>query len=305
MTRFTIEAFTLLGLGLSIIGLRIYARSEARTFRHLELDDYFMVVAAFLYSTETALAYTVGAYWNGLANNGMSSHERETLDQESLEYSLRVNGSKTQIAGWVVYVTLLWILKASMCYFFMRLTEGLPVYRLRVYIAYILISTTWVVVILSILLGCQPFHKNWQINPDPGNHCQPAVSKINLFVTVILNGLTDIYLLSIPVLIFSLARLPILKKLGLIALLSGGVFVMAAGILRCVLILSNPLKGAEQAGYWAVRETFVAVVTTNLPIVFPFIRSKLKGDSNYNEGPSKPCKPNTNSPLPNSSRWQV
>lgn len=35
------------------------------------------------------------------------------------------------------------------------------------------------------------------------------------------------------------------------------------------------MKGAEQAGYWAVRETFVAVVTTNLPVVFPFIRRKL------------------------------
>lgn len=35
------------------------------------------------------------------------------------------------------------------------------------------------------------------------------------------------------------------------------------------------MQGAEQAGYWAVRETFVAVVTTNLPVVFPFVRRKL------------------------------
>ncbi|KAH6869001.1 hypothetical protein B0T10DRAFT_370799, partial [Thelonectria olida] len=275
MSSFTAEAFTLLGIGLGIIGLRTYVRINTMGIRHLKLDDYFMVVAAFLYSTETALAYTVGAYWNGLANNGMSSQERGALNPASREYSLRVNGSKTQVAGWAVYITLLWTLKAAMCSFYMRLTEGLAVYRSRVYVAFVLVFTTWITVLLSILLGCRPFHKNWQINPDPGNHCQPAVSKVNLFVTVILNGLTDTFLLSIPVPMFWLVRLPITKKLGLIALFSGGVFVMAAGILRCVLILTNPLKGAEQAGYWAVRETFVAVMTTNLPVVFPFIRRKL------------------------------
>ncbi len=28
--------------------------------------------------------------------------------------------------------------------------------------------------------------------------CQPAISKINVFVTVVLNVLTDLYLISIP-----------------------------------------------------------------------------------------------------------
>lgn len=30
------------------------------------------------------------------------------------------------------------------------------------------------------------------------DHCQPAVSKIDIYVTVVLNVLTDIYLISIP-----------------------------------------------------------------------------------------------------------
>lgn len=37
----------------------------------------------------------------------------------------------------------------------------------------------------------------------------------------------------------------------------------------------NPVTGAQQAGSWAVRETFVAVVTTNLPMVFPLVRGWL------------------------------
>lgn len=68
----------------------------------------------------------------------------------------------------------------------------------RVQIAYVLIGATYIAVICSILFGCHPMHKNWQIYPDPGNYCQPAVSQIDVYVTVTLNVATDVYLISIP-----------------------------------------------------------------------------------------------------------
>lgn len=34
----------------------------------------------------------------------------------------------------------------------------------------------------------------------------------------------------------------------------------------------NPVTGAQQAGSWAIRETFVAIITTNVPILFPMFR---------------------------------
>jgi hypothetical protein len=92
--------------------------------------------------------------------------------------------------------------------------------RARINIAYGLIATTYIATICSILFGCHPMHKNWQIYPDPGSkcekaihsrrdnvsltgtlgsdYCQPAVSKIDIYVTVVLNVVTDIYLISIP-----------------------------------------------------------------------------------------------------------
>jgi hypothetical protein len=57
---------------------------------------------------------------------------------------------------------------------------------------------------------------------------------------------------------------------------SGGIFVMACGILRCVLILRDPVGGAQQAGSWAVRETFVAVIIGNIPMIYPFFRRALR-----------------------------
>lgn len=106
---------------------------------------------------------------------------------------------------------------------------------------------------------------------DTLDFCQPAISKIDIFVTVVLNVLTDLYLLSIPIPMLWKASFRPAKKAGLILLFSGGIFVMMAGILRCVLILTDPINGAQQAGSWAVRETFVAVVTSNLPMVFPLV----------------------------------
>ena len=41
------------------------------------------------YSVETYLAYSVGAFWKGLANNAMTDEERQLLDPSSEEYRLR------------------------------------------------------------------------------------------------------------------------------------------------------------------------------------------------------------------------
>ncbi|KAM7195512.1 hypothetical protein V8F33_006682 [Rhypophila sp. PSN 637] len=210
MESFTTEAFTLLGAGISIIGLRLYAR-----------------ITTIVYSVETALAYS------------------------------------TQVAGWSTYTLLLWIIKAAMCTFYLRLTEALE-FRTRIYVGFGLIAVTWLAVLLSILLSCIPLHKNWHIYPNPGNFCQLAISRIDIFVTVVLNVLTDLYLLTIPIPMLWKAALRPAKKAGLILLFSGGLFVTMAGILRCVLILT-------MAGSWAVRETFVAVVTSNIPMNLPLI----------------------------------
>jgi hypothetical protein len=149
-------------------------------------------VSQVVYALETATAYAVGAWWRGLANNGMTDEQRRTLDPMSEEYRLRVGGSKTQLVGWSLYISLLWMLKLCMCHFYSRLTlvsstrssyacyystHWLTVYyrsrlqylQTRVRIGYILIGATYVATLLSTLLGCQTFQKNWQIHPDPGS----------------------------------------------------------------------------------------------------------------------------------------
>lgn len=51
----------------------------------------------------------------------------------------------------------------------MACRAGLVNMELRVRIAYFLIGATYIATICSILFGCFPLQKNWQIYPDPGS----------------------------------------------------------------------------------------------------------------------------------------
>ncbi|KAJ5492500.1 hypothetical protein N7453_010597 [Penicillium expansum] len=274
MNGFNTEAFTLLGVAIVIIGLRTTARWIMVGPKGFQADDYLMLVACVVYGLETGAAYMVGSWFNGLANNSMTDEQRQILSPDSEEYRLRVGGSKVQVAGWSLYTLLLWLLKTCMAIFYSRLTwvfilsAGLVNMRIRIHIAYVLIAITYIATICSILFGCHPMDKIGKYIQTLG----PAVSKIDIYVTVVLNVATDLYLISIPAPMLVKARLKWREKLELLVLFSGGLFVMMAGILRCVLILTAGANGAQQAGSWACRETFVAVIIGNVPMIYPLIR---------------------------------
>ncbi|KAJ5742487.1 uncharacterized protein N7511_011506 [Penicillium nucicola] len=265
---FVVEGFALLGVSVLLVALRIKARWIMVGWKDFQLDDYLMVLAAVVYGLETGAAYMVAEWFHGLANNCMTDRQRANLSPDSDEYRWRVGGSKVQVVGWSLYVTTLWLLKACMAIFYARITGGLLYIRTRILISYASIAVTYVVVLIVILAGCHPIHKNWQIYPDPGNHCQPAVAKIHIYFTVLLNVTTDIYLMSVPIPIIITSRMKWREKAPLIVLFSGGLFVITAGILRCV----GGANSAEEGASWGRRESFVAVAIGNLPMIYPLVR---------------------------------
>lgn len=112
----------------------------------------------------------------------------------------------------------------------------------------------------------------WQIFPNPGPQCQPAISNQIVWMYFSMNVSTDIYIITIPMPMLWQANLKPLRKIGLLILFSSGLLVVVCATLRCVFIVTDPVNGAQLAGSWAVRETFIAVVTTNLPMVFPLAK---------------------------------
>ncbi|KAL8721224.1 MAG: hypothetical protein Q9225_002036 [Loekoesia sp. 1 TL-2023] len=69
---------------------------------------------------------------------------------------------------------------------------------------------------------------------------------------------------------------------------SGGILVTVAGILRCVLILTAGANGPAQAGEWSIRESFIAVIVGNLPMLYTlFQRIQQHGPSSWNKSTDK------------------
>ncbi|KAF7586030.1 hypothetical protein BBP40_009647 [Aspergillus hancockii] len=266
------EAFTLLSLGLVFILVRIYVRWTQVGPSNFQVDDYLMPLAGLVYTAETVAAYLVGAKFRGLTNSYMTDEERAALDPSSREYYDRQWGSKIQVIGWSFYACILWLVKFCVAVFYSRLTTGLQHLPTRVRFAYVILGVTYLAVALSILLSCQPMHKFWQVNPDPGNLCQPTRSTVYVLIVVIPNVLTDLYLMSIPLPLLWTVNIGIRRKITLMALFSGAAFVIMAAIIRAVTILTSGPEGAVSGSKWACRETFVSIVVANLPIIQPLIR---------------------------------
>lgn len=177
-----------------------------------------------------------------------------------------------------------------MCTFYYRLTKDLEGYQTRILVGFALIIGSFVVVQLNLILSCHPFYRWWQIYPDPGVYCHPAISPNLVWTYLSFNVATDLYLIMIPIPMLWKAAMPWFQKVWLIALFSCGLFVTMAAILRvvllvsastqralfvilhCLTVLQDPVNGAQLAGSWAVRETFVAVLVTNLPMLFPQLK---------------------------------
>lgn len=47
--------------------------------------------------------------------------------------------------------------------------------RRRIYFGFVLIFTTWLIVMLTLLLSCRPLYKYWQIYPNPGSGFYPSL----------------------------------------------------------------------------------------------------------------------------------
>ncbi|EMR63676.1 hypothetical protein UCREL1_9373 [Eutypa lata UCREL1] len=143
-----IQLWTLFSIGVSVTILRTYARSKAVGMRNLRADDFLVWIAILFYSTQTALAHSVGSVAHGLANNGITDAERAALSPDDPEYQM------------------------------------------------------------SIVLGA-------------------------------------------------------------------GIFVLVCAMLKTIFVTVDPVNGAQLAGQWGTVEAFVAVFTTNLPMIFPLFKTWL------------------------------
>lgn len=146
-----------------------------------------------------------------------------------------------------------------------RLTNGTGQSRV-VDMLFAICAVSYLIVFLVLLFGCFPFYLNWQVSPLPARKCTFKLQ--NLLATVVLNVVTDALLLLVPIPLLRKLRLPWRQKLGVTLLLSTGLFVIAAALIRAALTLGNA-PSAENINRWGVRETIVGLIVVNVPVLRP------------------------------------
>ncbi|RDI84594.1 hypothetical protein Vi05172_g5320 [Venturia inaequalis] len=261
-----VEAWTEYGVGTLIIMLRIITRVKMVGLRGLAADDYLIIVAWGFYTAMTSVAYVVGMSGD---NAHMTNAERLALTDEQV--ALKTLGSKAFVVGWFTYTGLLWSLKTCMLFFMKRLTKGLWQAKM-IKPGFALVGTTYLAVLAMLFFTCRPFHHLWQMYPDPGALCTPENDVFYIGVLV-LNLLTDVFIVCIPPPVLFKARLSIPRKIGLFFLLCAGIFVMTAAVLRVVFVFKTP--GAAAPAIWACREDLVAIFVNNAPMIVPLFSRKL------------------------------
>ncbi|KAL4924956.1 uncharacterized protein BDV17DRAFT_294905 [Aspergillus undulatus] len=267
-TPFQKEAWSEYSIGVVVLLLRLFARLKVVGIKNLQGDDYFTIVALVFWTAELTMLELIGQWGT---NIGLSDQERLAISQSPAEESKIMAGSKCLMAGWTCYVTLIWSLKACMLFFYNRLTLGLTQQKL-VKFNMILCGCTYVAVIFTIFLHCRPIERHFQVYPDPGLNC--SADFVNYIVIAASNVVTDAILLSIPIPLLAKVKLALQRKLVIGVLLCGGVFVMAATLLRCILSIQD-ISSINNSTIWAIRETFVAIIAVNAPCIKPLFSSSI------------------------------
>ncbi|KAF3490571.1 uncharacterized protein GIQ15_00088 [Arthroderma uncinatum] len=262
-TPFKNEAWTEYGIGVAVILLRIAARLKIVRW-NWHGDDYFIILVLLLWSGELAMLELIGRTGT---NIGLSDAQRDALTPD--EIATLEFGTKCNLAGWLMYTTLIWSLKACMLFFYARLTIGL--YKERM------------VKIAAI--------KNWQVTPYPGDLCTLGVP--NYIAVASTNLLTDMLLLSIPLPLLVRVRIPLTRKLVIGLLLCGGVFIMIATLLRCILSIQS-IHGINVSTIWAIRESFVAILAINAPCIKPIFSPRAWTITSEDSAPKDSENPSSN-----------
>lgn len=103
--------------------------------------------------------------------------------------------------------------------------------------------------------------------PNP-NQCAAALH--HLVTNAVFNISSDALILCVALPMFIKTRLPLRKKVAVVAIFSLGSFVILCAILNKYYSFTQPF-GSEWT-YWYVRESSTAILTANVPYVWALIR---------------------------------
>lgn len=203
----------------------------------------------------------------------------------------RERGSKWVFVSEHAFILCVWSCKACMLVIYARITEGLKQRKWINWIA-IYVALGWVATELSLFLICRPLSQYWAV---PTDNYQCSSYQYYEIVQGCLSISADLFMLIVAIPMLVQVRVPLKQKLILVLLFGMGIFVIVAAVLNKVYCLVPSLISYVYMN-WYFREATVAILVTNLPLVwsllrdvFPAIKSwtggSKRGTDRYKTGP--------------------
>ncbi|KAL2070108.1 hypothetical protein VTL71DRAFT_14788 [Oculimacula yallundae] len=256
-----VQSWTLYGIGILLIIVRTYSRIHRVGARGLQLDDYLMLLAGGFY---TALVVCLNVISGGGGSNLYPPGSFETFTPQNIQD--RIKGSKIVIISEQAMLNVIYTIKACMLIMFTRLTLGLQVQRMVVYLA-IYVAIGWVATEIAFFTACTPFSGYWAM-PPPNPQC--TTLEHYAIIQACFNISSDVLMLCIPLPLITKLNIPLKQKSVLLVIFSMGIFVVLAAVLTKVFNLSNIWDPSYML--WYTREASVAIYVSNLPMIWPLLR---------------------------------
>jgi hypothetical protein len=265
-----VEIFVLYGFGTIFILARVFCRTRLVGLAGYHPDDYlvWLVWLAYTLAVSMAAFFMLNADVGGKHTSLLTPEMREALPQS--EYWKWELGSKIFMVGVSSYTITIWVLKFNMLFFYKRIVKGTWVERM-INPGFALVGATAIAVILIFTCTCIPYRNLWQVYPDPGGHCVPE-NRVFFYSILVLNAITDLYILIIPAPVVLPIQTSLKRKVGLYLLFSLGVFVIVCAIVRVLLVFS--LNQSTASAMWSVREDFVSIFVGQAPMLIPLFKPK-------------------------------
>ncbi|RFU75864.1 pth11-typeg- -coupled receptor [Trichoderma arundinaceum] len=270
----TVQMSLLLGLAsISIVGGRFCMRWWQVGLKNLGLDDYLPVAGGILFVPNVVLAYLMNTQTHWVGNQSVLSNDPVATQPSGSEDQLRELGSKLYLYNWLCFSTALWTLKAAFLANILRQTTKYGRRQIHQYLGFGLLAVTWAASTMAFLQSCGPLSHTWQVYPDLGRSCQPAMSPVLVWVYFGFDMATNLYLALTAVSVAAGGSATTLDKLQWLGTLVCGLLVTAAAVARAVILVSAHNASTWQtAETWALWQIFFLICAVTSTEYYPRIR---------------------------------
>ncbi|KAG4030727.1 hypothetical protein MFRU_011g01830 [Monilinia fructicola] len=261
-----ISDFVVITLGMFItwlsVGLRCYVRIfVSRTFGS---DDYWMVLALFLFTAASGIGYT-GIHY------GIGVHAK------NLNYNQLINGAKYEVVLELIYIFCTVVIKTSVGLLLLRITSVKPFYK---YLIWYSIAILWVWALLTFIvvcLQCRPLEAVW--NPLVQGKClEPSLITAFAYAISAETIFFDWFFSLLPIPMLWNIKMTTQLKISVMAILSVGIVASSATIVRLKYLvafenLTDPLYSISPVFLWSSIELSLGITAASIATLRPLLRS--------------------------------